>query len=219
MKRPLLQRVLWAGQAFVPICLCVVLVFAALAIRGVAGQMDLISRDLDALVVHVDSNQHDIAVLSNRILISAQKTADQAAVFTKEQRIQLKKTGEDSDKTVKALRIVIDRAGLLMKHSDEELATNSQALQVTIAKLGASADGLTQATGTLNARLGDPEITQLLGHLNAISGNLETISGDGAAMAGDMKLAVHRMAQPPTKFHEFLNASWTAAKFGSLFIP
>jgi len=43
--------------------------------------------------------------------------------------------------------------------------------------------------------------SQLLGHFNTISGNLEIVSANSAAMSGDMRLAVHRLAQPPSKWH------------------
>ena len=83
----------------------------------------------------------------------------------------------------------------------------------------ASFDSFTRAADTLNERLSDPQIPELVGHLNVTALHLSGISANAEAMSGDMKLAVHRMAAPPTKIHTLLDVSWTAAKFGSLFVP
>lgn len=155
----------------------------------------------------------------NHILFAARVTADQAGLLAIEQRKQLAKTSADSDKTVKALRVTIDRGGLLFKHADEELAVNSVQLRDSVRRIGLSADSLTTAGDTLTRTVGDPQISQLLGHFNTISGNLEIVSANSAAMSGDMRLAVHRLAQPPSKWHTLLDVSYTGLKFGSLFIP
>jgi hypothetical protein len=159
-------------------------------------------------------------------------TADTLNAAATEERANWKATSSEADKTGRALRLLISRVdrsfvdGTLLHFNavtlpgiDRQVSSNGDQLKSTIAKLGESADGITLATGTLNARLGDPQVAQLLGHANVISGNLEVISANSAAMSGDMKLAVHRLAAPPTKFHQFLDVMWTTAKFGSLFVP
>ena len=57
-----------------------------------------------------------------------QASAREAHSFATEERAQLAKTGVDSDKTVKALRVVIDRTGLTMRHLDEALLRDDPVL-------------------------------------------------------------------------------------------
>jgi hypothetical protein len=172
--------------------------------------------------------RHNLATITAKVSTGAD-TLNAAAT---EERANWKATSSEADKTGRALRLLISRVdrsfvdGTLyhvntktLPAIDSQISSNGDQLKSTIAKLGESADKITLATGTLNARLGDPQVTQLLGHVNVISGNLETISANSAAMSGDMKLAVHRLAAPPTKFHQFLDVMWTMAKFGSLFVP
>ncbi len=149
-----------------------------------------------------------------------------------EERKNWAATSLEAADTGRALRLLISRVdrsfvdGTLLHFNattlpaiDAQVKANGDQLQITLAKLGGTADGVTAATATLNLRLGDPAIAELFAHANTISANLEVISTNSAAMSGDMKLAVHRLAQPPTKFHQFLDVTWTTAKFGSLFVP
>lgn len=149
-----------------------------------------------------------------------------------EERANWKATSQEAAYTGRALRLLISRVdrafvdGTLthlnaktLPAIDAQIAQNGDQMTATLQRVGQTADSLTAATVSLNARLDDPEIGALLGHFNAISANLETVSANSAAMSGDMKLAVHRLAQPPTKFHQFINVVWTTARFGSLFVP
>ena len=85
--------------------------------------------------------------------------------------------------------------------------------------VGGLIQGVTATNAALEARIADPKIGMLEDRINVLALHLDDVSANSDAMSADMKLAVHRLAQPPTKFHQFLNASWTVAKFGSLFIP
>lgn len=149
-----------------------------------------------------------------------------------EERSNWAKTSDEAAKTGRAVRTLIDRVdrklvdetlahvnAVTLPAIDSEIQANGDQLKLTIAKLGNSADGVTAVAGALNLRLSDPEIPKLLGHLDVMGDNLETITENGAAMSGDMKLAVHRLAQPPSKLHTVLDFGYTTAKFGSLFIP
>lgn len=172
--------------------------------------------------------RHNLSVITDKV----SKGADTLNAAANEERTNWKATSKEAAFTGRALRLLISRVdrnfvdGTLLHFNavtlpgiDSQIAANGDQLKSTIAKLGDSADAVTMATGTLNARLGDPQVTQLLGHVNVIAGNLEVISNNSAAMSGDMRLAVHRLAAPPTKFHQFLDVSWTVARFGSLFVP
>lgn len=159
-------------------------------------------------------------------------TADTINAAASEERANWKATSAEADKTGRALRMLISRVdrsfvdGTLyhlnsktLPAIDAQIAQNGDQMAATLKKVGETADGLTAVTSSLNARVADPQITELLSHANVISGNLETISSNSALMSKDMQLAIHRLAQPPSKFHQFLDAAWTTAKFGSLFVP
>lgn len=78
-------------------------------------------------------------------------------------------------------------------------------------------NSITADADDLHARLSDPAVPELMGHINVLALHLDNIAANSEAMSSDMRGAVHRLAQPPTKFHEFLDASWTILRFGSLF--
>jgi hypothetical protein len=206
-----------------------------LLVLALTGGTSVIVHDLhrDLADVHVALGQ--VSAAGQQLTLAITKvniTADTLNAAAGEERKNWAATSQEAAYTGRALRLLISRVdrsfvdGTLLHLNaetlpaiDAQIAANGNQLTSTLAKFGSSADGVTAATGTLNARLEDPEITAVLGHLNGISANLETISANSAAMSGDMRLTVHRMAQPPTKFHQALNVAWTFAKFGSLFMP
>jgi hypothetical protein len=211
-------------------------------VLALTGGTVLIVRDVhrDLADVHTNLVQmhtvlvHASAATDNFAIVMAKvsTTADTLNGAAGEERKNWAATSQEAAYTGRALRLLISRVdrsfvdGTLLHLNaetlpaiDAQIATNGGQLEATLAKLGQTADGVTAATGTLNTRLEDPEITALFAHVNGISANLETVAANSAAMSGDMKLAVHRLAQPPTKVHQFLDAAWTTAKFGSLFIP
>lgn len=180
------------------------------------------------VLVRTSAQEDNFGILMAKVSV----TADTLNGAATEERANWKATSSEADKTGRALRMLISRVdrsfvdGTLyhvnsqtLPAIDAQIALNGAQMASTLKKVGETADGLTLATGSLNARLGDPAIPELLGHVNVVAANLEVISGNSALMSKDMQLAVHRLAQPPTKFHQFLDAAWTTAKFGSLFIP
>jgi hypothetical protein len=206
-----------------------------LLVLTLTGGTVLILRDLhrDLTAVHqVLGQASETTGQLTLVIAKVSKTADTLNAAASEERKNWAATSQEAAATGRALRMLISRVdrsfvdGTLLHFNattlpaiDAQIAANGGQLEATLTKLGGTADGVTAVTSTLNTRLADPEIPALLGHLNGVSANLETISANSAAMSGDMKLAVHRLAQPPTKFHEFLNVAWTTAKFSSLFIP
>jgi hypothetical protein len=188
----------------------------------------ILTRDLDRLLGETSAT---VARL-DQTFVKVNSAADTLNAAAGEERANWRATSSEAAKTGRALRMLISRVdrsfvdGTLQHVNretlpaiDSQIAANGEQLKATLAKLGDSADGLTAVERSLNLRLDDPQIPLLLGHFNASAANLETISANGVAMSADMKLAVHRMAQPPTKFHEFVSVAWTTAKFGALFVP
>lgn len=160
----------------------------------------------------------------DHILFAARVTADQAGLLAIEQRAQLARTSADSDKTVKAFRLVIDRAGLFFAHTDDQLNGASLpaitvAAQQSFQKIGDNAVAIGDSARAFTAIVSDPHTAAILANLDSTSGHFNVIAGNSEAMSGDMRLAVHRLAQPPGKWHSLLDATYTGLKFGSLFIP
>ena len=132
---------------------------------------------------------------------------DAAAI---EQRAYWQKTSTDSDKTVKALRLTVDRASLLLKHADEQLNTSllpdmDRELVLTTHSAQMGIDSFSHASEVLAFDLDDPNISQLAAHLNEASAQLSTSAAhiaDGTAhldkATGDIEEAVHRLTRPPS---------------------
>jgi hypothetical protein len=187
----------------------------------------------DLAAVHQVLRQASATALRlDQTIAKVNTAADTLNAAANEERTNWKATSGEAAMTGRALRMLISRVdrsfvdGTLMHFNattlpaiDAQIASNGSQMAATLKKVGETADGLTAVTGQLNVRLEDPGVPELLGHVNVIAGNLEVISANSAAMSGDMKLAVHRLAAPPTKLHQFLDVSWTVAKFGSLFVP
>lgn len=110
-----------------------------------------------------------------------------------EERSNWQQTSKEAAKTGLALRELIDDLRQSSLHVnlvtlpavDAQIRANGDQLSSTIAKLGSTADGLTAATVTLNARLGDPAIPQLLGQLNVAAVQLAEASGHANKILND----------------------------------
>ena len=124
----------------------------------------------------------------------------------------------------KKVRGVLPMMADLLAHTDDQLNKTSlpaitAAAQQSMKAIGDNADAIGDSAEAFTALVNDPHTASILANLDSSTGHFNVIAGNSAAMSSDMRLAVHRLAQPPSKFHQFLDASWTAAKFGSLFIP
>jgi hypothetical protein len=187
----------------------------------------------DLAAVHTNLVQaHMVLEHAAETVTKVNLTADTLNAAAGEERKNWQATSQEAAYTGRALRLLISRVdrsfvdGTLLHFNaktlpaiDAQIVSNGDQLKTTIEKLGGSADGVTAVATTLNTKMNDPQIPQLLGHFNMISGNLEVISANSAAMSGDMKQAVHRLSAPPTNFHQFVSALLTAAKVGSMFLP
>lgn len=167
----------------------------------------------------------------HQILISAQQATQQASLFAAEQRIQLKKTSRDSDNQVRAIGLITRNAEQFFYNLDQqvnyrvlpdfdrELIATSSAAQLSMKAIGDNAAAIGMSASALTAAINDPHTAAILANLDSASGHFNVIAANADAMSGDMKIAVHRLAQPPSKVHQALDVGWTAAKFGSLLIP
>lgn len=131
----------------------------------------------------------------------------------------VKKTGEDTRRVVAHVdRILTHFDVTTLPAMDAQIVGNGDRLRDTLGRLGDSADAVTGAARTLDTQLElfsdeAPQIHQLLGHFNTISGNLEATTANFAAITGDVRPMVHRFAAPPTKKQKALA---DAKDFGGL---
>jgi hypothetical protein len=181
----------------------------------------------------------------NDALVTANKTLTVIDADAEAQKANLKTIGDDAAKTGTDTRRVVDHFDRVLTRIntktlgqlEEQISGNGSELQATLktlnagigtlgatatgtlGKLGETADGVTAVTKSLEIRIADPRIDELIGHFNTVSGSLDAISVNAVAMSADMRIDIHRMSQPPSKLHTALDVVWTGAKFGSLFIP
>jgi len=135
---------------------------AALALVIIGGSVAVLSRDAHRLLVHADATMQHVDAVAGEA--QKQLQADDAQIATllasidaaaNEQRAYWQKTSADSDKTVKALRLTVDRAALLLKHTDEQLNTSllsdldrqvtltAESAQSSFGSIGHAGDALT----------------------------------------------------------------------------
>lgn len=179
-----------AGWALLPMFLCFLL-----AVLG-AG-MVVVSLDTHQLITDADrSAQHVDALLTRAeldyrgdqqslaaTLDSAAIASRQAALFALEEREQLRRTAEDSDKTVKATRVVIDRAGLLLRHADEQLSSEGGFLPSAQQNFADAMQAFAAASKQMETELADPHVAELSANLAETSGNLARTTASGAHVA------------------------------------
>jgi hypothetical protein len=152
--------------------------------------------DLDRATAHLDQSigraEDGIASIEmdlRPLIHSVDATAQQAQLAAIEQRAYWQKTSADSDKTVKALRLTVDRAALLLKHTDEqlngsllpdldrEILRTSDAAQMSLGSLG-------QVSDVLAFQLNDLPLSDIAGHLNETALHLSLMSASGESILG-----------------------------------
>jgi hypothetical protein len=195
----------------------------------------VLTRDLHRLLTDAHTaNLPAVTQEVNYVLARVESVIDTAESALQAQEANWQKTSLETAHTAQDTRRVVAHVDRILTRIntttldglDAQVKANGDRLQFTLGnlgetatKVGTTADGLTQVTRSLDLRINDPQVDQIIGHFNTISGKLEIIADNSAAMSTDMRLAVHRLAQPPSKWHTFLDASYTGLKFGSLFIP
>ena len=167
---------------------------ATLALIAIGGGVAVLSRDAHRLLVDADvAVRHVNAVTGvaqqefeqDRIAIapliaSLDGTVAQVNLAAQEQRAYWQKTSADSDKTVKALRLTVDRAGLLLKHTDEQLNGSllpdfDRQLSLTSESAQASFSSITHAGDALTFQIDD--LQPIFANLGAASANVASGTG------------------------------------------
>jgi hypothetical protein len=156
------------------------------------------------------------------VLEHADATFGQVDQAAKEQRAYWLKTSADSDKTVKALRLAVDRASLLLDHTDKQLngsllpdldrnvELTASAAQMSLASFGHAGDELT-------FQLDDPAIADLATNLDKSAASLVETNAHLEKTTADIEQAVHRLTRPPSLIKQIgMGILDTAAKLGSI---
>lgn len=175
---------------------------ATLALIAIGGGVAVLSRDAHRLLVDADvAVRHVNAVTGvaqqefeqDRIAIapliaSLDGTVVQVNLAAQEQRAYWQKTSADSDKTVKALRLTVDRAALLLKHTDEQLNGSllpdfDRQLTLTSESAQASFSSITHAGDALTFQIDD--LQPIFANLGAASANVASGTGHADKILSD----------------------------------
>lgn len=194
-----------------------------------ARSMDKTLCDLDETIKTQNVNLASDELHLDLVIDHLDGTVTQLNSAAAEQRAYWQKTSADSDKTVKALRLVVDRAGLLLKHTDEQLNASllpdfDREVKLTSLSAQTSIGSIGHASDVLTLRLNDPSISQAAAHLNDASANAAEASrsvAEGTAhlekATADIEQAVHRLTRPPSLAKRIgLGLLDVGAKLGSI---
>jgi hypothetical protein len=211
---------------------------ATLALLTVAVGVAVISFDTHRFMVHADSTvQHLDAVATEA---NRQLQADDAQIATllasvddaaNEQRAYWQKTSADSDKTVKALRIAVDRASLLLDHTDKQLngsllpdadrhlnltATAAQgalsSLDHASSALAFQVDQLDLGPALANFDESSARLANVMGYLQSASGHADNILGSGERTATYYEKKLTTPATFARKLSDFVLQSGSEAR-------
>lgn len=212
------------------LCLGVSTAILAHDAHRLALDTDKTVRDVDAVLQVQGVNLAADEARLNVVLDHLDSTVAQLDAASAEQRAYWQKTSADSDKTVKALRLAVDRASLLLDHTDKQLnltllpdvdrefVLTTQSAQMSIGSIGQAGDALT-------LQLNDPAIAQMAEHLNEAAANVSEASkslADGTEhlnkATADIEEDVHRLTRPPSLAKRVgLGLLDVGAKLGSIF--
>jgi hypothetical protein len=117
----MLRSLLQAAAVLALITLGVSTAILARDTHRIALDADKTLRDVDAAVVAERQDLEASGLQLSAVIAHADATISQLDAAAIEQRAYWQKTSADSDKTVKALRIAVDRASLLLDHTDKQL--------------------------------------------------------------------------------------------------
>ncbi len=214
---------LQSAAVFALLCLSVCMIILAHDAHRLALDTDKAVRDLEATLQAQGANLSADEMHLDLVLDHLDGTISQLHQAAVEERTYWLKTSADSDKTVKALRLAVDRASLLLDHTDKqlngallpdidrELQLTSQSAQMSIASLG-------QASDILALQLNDPAISQVAEHLNDASKSVAATADHLDKATADIERDVHRLTKPPSLIKQIgMVILDVAAKLGSVF--
>jgi len=170
---------------FALLCLGVSTAILAHDAHRLALDTDKTVRDVDAVLQVQNVNLSADEARLNVVLDHLDSTVSELDAASVEQRAYWQKTSADSDKTVKALRLAVDRASLLLDHTDKqlngailpdldrEMNLTAESAQLAFASVGHAGDQLAFSIDDLppifeNLREGTAQLSLASGHANNI---------------------------------------------------
>ena len=176
---------LQSAAVFALLCLGVSTAILAHDAHRLALDTDKTVRDVDAVLQVQNVNLSADEARLNVVLDHLDSTVSELDAASVEQRAYWQKTSADSDKTVKALRLAVDRASLLLDHTDKqlngailpdldrEMNLTAESAQLAFASVGHAGDQLAFSIDDLppifeNLREGTAQLSLASGHANNI---------------------------------------------------
>jgi ABC-type transporter Mla subunit MlaD len=195
-----MKIVLQVAAAFALLSVGVLAAVLSYDSHHLALQADKTLQDLDTALKIQNVNLSTTQAHLDSVLTDLDGTVSQLNQAAAEERAYWRKTSADSDKTVKALRLTVDRAAMLLDKTDKQLNTSllpdldreviltSQSAQSAFGSLGHAADQVAFTVDDLppifeNLREGTAQLALASGHANNI-----LASGEHTAAYYDKKL-------------------------------
>ena len=180
-----MKALLQSAAVFALLCLGVSTVILAHDAHRLVLDTDKTVRDVDAVLQVQGVNLAAEEAHLDSVLAHVDATVAQLDAASVEQRAYWQKTSADSDKTVKALRLTVDRASLLLDHTDKQLNgqilpdldrqmnLTAQSAQVAMGSIGHASDQIAFSVSDLppifeNLREGTAELTSASAHADKI---------------------------------------------------
>lgn len=176
----MLRSLLQLAAAFALAALGVSTAVLARDAHRISLDADKTLRDVDAAVISERQDLLTSELELNTVLLHLDGTISQLDTATQEQRAYWQKTSADSDKTVKALRLTVDRASLLLDHTDKQL--NGVLLPDFDRQLSLTSDSAQLAFGSIT-HAGDA-LTFDINDLQPVFANLQETSAQFASASG-----------------------------------
>jgi hypothetical protein len=160
-------------------------IVAVICLLSVTGGVLVLLRDLhqgladaDRAIVQMSTDLHGTSQNANAALLQIGLTTDELRRAAGEQRLYWNQTSKQTEKTVAALRQLIDRTdknlndhafpavNALLKESNAWLNLTADDADKLTAAGNATLDAATHSLDTLNQQIADPHIIETLGHLD-----------------------------------------------------
>lgn len=133
----------------------------------------------------------------NLILAEVEGVTGEAKLAASEQRAAWNKTAVETDKTARAVRMLIDRTD--RKLNDGLLPELMQQTDVLAGQADIALISIGHTSDTLNEQLNDPHIMSLASRLDDSAENMSKATASFADASADIRAKVHDLTKPQSK--------------------
>lgn len=183
-----------------------------LTLTGIVCGIELATlvHDLDRSVRTTSTNVQTLLDNAAKIEVGATATLAEVTSASREQRVYWQKTAQETSKTVRAVRQLIDRTDRSLNDSlipqlQLNASTVSDQTRSTLASLEDESLALQDATKALNTQVSNPDVASSLSNLASSSAELKSSMANVSHATADLAAAIHRETRP---------ASWTVKTIG-----